>query len=150
MNAIVRSPERNLGWDVFGEFDGLLNNFFRTTPVRRSVNYDTMAPVIDVSETDDAYKVRAELPGVDKEDLDVSINDGVLTISAESKFEHNEEKDGRVIRQERRYGKYARSMRLADNVDEDKVKAEYKDGILVLDLPKAEVVKPKKIEVAVA
>jgi HSP20 family protein len=75
----------------------------------------------------------------------------VLTINAESHYEHEDRQEGgRVIRQERRYGKYVRSIRLGKDVDEEKVKANYKDGVLELELPKVEEVKPKKISVNVS
>ena len=148
MNAIVRAPDRRLAWDVISDFDNLVNHFVR--PARESANDGhSLVPTVDISETDGAYIVKAELPGVKKEDLDVSIKDGLLSINAESRFEHKEETDGRLIRQERRYGKFVRSMRLGGDVDEAKVTAEYNDGILVLTLPKTEEVKPKKIEVQV-
>jgi HSP20 family protein len=73
----------------------------------------------------------------------------VLTINAETKYEDEAKKEGRLIRQERRYGKFVRSMRLGDSVDVSKVKAEYKDGVLSLVLPKAEEVRPKRIDVKV-
>jgi HSP20 family protein len=93
--------------------------------------------------------VTAELPGVKKEDIDVSVENGVLTITAETRSETEEKEGDRVIRQERRYGRYLRSLRLGKTVDEKRVKASYRDGILELILPKAEEVKPKKITVDV-
>ena len=84
-----------------------------------------------------------------KEDIEVSVENGVLTISAETKSETEEKEGERVIRQERRYGRYLRSLRLDKTVDDKKVKAVYKDGVLELTLPKAEEVKPKKITVNV-
>ena len=148
MNTIVRAPERRLAWDMFNDFDSLVNHLVR--PVRGAADDgQSLVPTVDISETEGAYIVKAELPGVNKEDLGVSIKDGLLSINAESKFEHNEEKDGRLIRQERRYGKYVRSMRLGGDVDESKIGAQYKDGILTLTLPKTEEVKPKQIEVQV-
>ena len=150
MNQIVKPSERRYGWDLFGDFDEFVNQVFRA-PVTRGDNGErAIMPAIDVSETDNSYIVRAELPGVKKEDLDVTINDGVLTINAETRYEHSEQEKGRVIRQERRYGKYVRSMRLGGEVDESKVTADYTDGILTLTLPKSEEVKPKKIEVKVS
>ena len=106
-------------------------------------------PAADISETDTEYLVKAELPGVKKEDIDVSVENGVLTITAESKSETEEKEGERIIRQERRYGRYLRSLRLGKAVDEKQVKASYKDGVLELILPKAEDVKPKKISVNV-
>ena len=81
--------------------------------------------------------------------MNVNVQDGVLTINAETRYEDEEKKDGRVIRQERRYGKYSRAMRLGKDVDSSGVKAEYKDGVLELTLPKLEEVKPKKIAITV-
>lgn len=150
MNQIVKPSERRYGWDLFGDFDEFVNQVFRAPTARGDNGERAIMPAIDVAETDNAYIVRAELPGVRKEDLDVTINDGVLTINAETRYEHSEQEKGRVIRQERRYGKYVRSMRLGGEVDESKVTADYTDGILTLTLPKSEEVKPKKIEVKVS
>lgn len=93
-------------------------------------------PRVDVKELDDHYEITAELPGVKKEDLDVSLHDGVLTISAETRQEDVEEKNGKVIRQERRYGKYVRSFNLGGDVQEADIAAAFKDGILRLTAPK--------------
>ncbi len=150
MNQIVKPYDRRFGWDLFGDFDNIVNQMFRAPAMREQDGERAMAPAIDVSESEHAYTVRAELPGVKKDDIDVSINDGVLTINAETRYEHEDKEHGRVIRQERRYGKYVRSMRLGGEIDETRVVADYKDGILTLSLPKAEEVKPKKIEVRVS
>ena len=143
MNNLVRSEERRI--DPFSEFDELLQNFWN--PARRMQESSaSQLPAIDIHETDTGYEVTAELPGVKKEDLQVTVKDGVLTINAESKYEH-EEKKGRLIRQERRYGKFVRSMRLGNDVDEANIKADYKDGVLHLTLPKVEEKQPKQIDV---
>lgn len=151
MNQIVKPSDRRYGWELFGDFDEFVNQMFRSPALRNNGDGErAMAPAIDVTETDGAYVVRADLPGIKKENLDVTINEGVLTINAESRFEHEEKDNGRVIRQERRYGKFVRSMRLGGDVDESNVTADYTDGILTLTLPKSEEVKPKKIDVKVA
>jgi len=93
--------------------------------------------------------VHADLPGVNKDDINVTVENGVLTITAETTSEKEEKEGERVIRQERRYGKYVRSLRLGSEVDAGNVKANYKDGVLELVLPKAEAAKPKKISVDV-
>ncbi len=146
MSDITRRPERSSMWGLFNDFDDMFDDFWR--PVRRESS-GAFAPAIDVSEKDDAYHIHADLPGVKKDDLDITFQDGVLTINAETSQEKKEEKEGRVIRQERRYGKFVRSMRLGDTVDADKIKADYKDGVLELVVPKAEKVKPRKIDVKV-
>ena len=149
MNELVNVNERRPFWAPFSDFDDLFEGFFSPRSVSRSVE-GALVPAIDVTEGDNEYRIRAEIPGVKKEDLHVSVQDGVLTINAESKYEDEEKKEGRVIRQERRYGKFVRSMRLGKDVDSSNVKAEYKDGILELTLPKVEEVKPKKISIDIS
>ena len=142
MNELVNVNERRPFWAPFSDFDDLFEGFFSPRRVSRNVE-GALVPAIDVTEDDNEYKIKAEIPGVKKEDLHVSVQDGVLTINAEKK-------EGRVIRQERRYGKFVRSMRLGKDVDSSNVKAEYKDGILELTLPKVEEVKPKKISIDIS
>ena len=91
---------------------------------------------IDVSEQDGSYAVKAEMPGVSKEDIDVRIDGNLVTISAETKSEKQEKDQGRILRQERRHGYVSRAFTLACPVDEAKAEAQYKDGVLELRLPK--------------
>jgi HSP20 family protein len=105
-------------------------------------------PSVDVSETDGEYQIKAEIPDVKKEDVKVILEDGVLTIQGERKQE-KEDKGKKYHRVERTYGSFVRSFTLPDLVDEEKVKAEFKDGILKLQLPKSEKARPKAIEVKV-
>jgi HSP20 family protein len=91
---------------------------------------------IDVEEKDDAYVVKAELPGVKKEDINVDIDGNVVTLRAQTKAEREEKDGGRVVRSERYYGELYRSFALAAEIDESKAEAEYSDGILKLTLPK--------------
>jgi HSP20 family protein len=91
---------------------------------------------IDVRETDTAYAVKADVPGVRKEDIDVRIEGNRVTIGAETKEEKEEKKDGRVLRQERRYGYASRTFTLGSDVDDTKADAKYANGVLELDLPK--------------
>jgi len=151
MNEMTRTTENRSPWSVFDDFDNLFDDFWR--PVRAGrfpgANNGGFAPAMDVSETDNEYHVRADLPGVKKDELDISIQDGVLTINAETKYEDEQKNKGRIVRQERRYGKFVRSMRLGNAVDVDNVQAEYQDGVLKLVLPKAEQARPKRIDVQV-
>lgn len=148
MNSIIRAPERKSVWSLFNDLDTLFDEW---RPAQRfGEEGGSWAPAVDITETENEYHVVADLPGVKKEDLDVTIQDGVLTINAESKYEKEEREEGRLLRQERRYGKFVRSMRLGSDVDPDNIKAEYKDGVLDLHLPKHEQVKPKKVDVSVA
>lgn len=147
MTELVNVNERRPLWGEFNDFDDLFAGFFGPRRLSRPVDGGGLVPAIDVVENDNEYLIKAEIPGVKKEDLNVSVQDGMLTINAESRYEDEQKKDGRLIRQERRYGKYVRSMRLGKDVDSSKVKAEYRDGILELKLPKVEEVKPKKIAI---
>ena len=126
--------------DVFGD---LLKGFF-VRPV--SFEGPSQSPLkVDVTEDDKTYKVQAELPGVKKEDINVSIDGSHIAISAEVKKEHEEKNGDRVLRSERYYGKFSRSFQLAQDVDESKAEAKYSDGVLQLVLPKKAAVSAKKL-----
>ncbi|NIN13418.1 MAG: Hsp20 family protein [Gemmatimonadales bacterium] len=105
-------------------------------------------PVVDVRETKDELVIQAELPGLAAEDVDVSVEGGVLTISGEKKQEVEEGKEGSNYHLvERRYGRFERSFSLPRSVDPEKVAAEFDNGVLMITLPKAEAAKPRRIEV---
>ena len=143
-------------WDPFRELEEMSNRLNRIfhRPARRTGNgkealtIADWAPSVDISETDSEYLIKGELPGVKKEDVKVMLQDGVLTIQGERKQE-KEEKGKKFHRVERSYGSFVRSFTLPDYVDDAKVKAEFKEGILNLHLPKSEKAKPKAIEVRV-
>jgi len=105
-------------------------------------------PAVDLYQDKDNITVTAELPGMKREEIDVSLHDGVLTLSGERKFEQKNE-EAEVCRSERYVGRFHRTLTLPTQVEADKVKASYKDGILTIVLPKAEEAKPKQIEVSV-
>ncbi len=107
------------------------------------------APRVDIQEREDHYEITAELPGVDKNDIHVHVKDGILTLEAEAKQESEEKEKGKVIRQERRYGKFMRSFNLGADVHEDDIKASFKDGVLTLAAPKIveKAVERRRIEV---
>ncbi|MCW9705857.1 Hsp20/alpha crystallin family protein [Fodinibius salsisoli] len=104
------------------------------------------APETDMSETDDAYSITVDLPGVPKEDVEVSFQDKRLVISGERKSEE-EKKDEDYIRKERYVGKFVRSFTLPSAVKDDKIKASFKDGVLTVNVPKAETSKPKTVAI---
>ena len=106
------------------------------------------APAVDVMETDEEFQIRAELPGVEKKDVKLSVENGVLLISGHREQE-KEEKGKRYHRIERAYGNFARSFTVPEAVDAEKVTAEFKNGVLTVRLPKSEKARPKSIEVEV-
>lgn len=144
-------------WDPFRELEDMtqrLNRIFGHSLVSKDKGTEAMrttewAPAVDVSETDNEYTIKAEIPEVKKEDVKVTLQDGELTIQGERKQE-KEEKGKRYHRIERSYGSFLRSFSLPVNVDDSKAKAEFKDGVLTLTLPKSEQAKPKAIDVKVA
>lgn len=148
MTLVRWNPSRELE-----EMSDRLNRMFNRQALPQVNTKETMVvadwvPSVDVSETDGEYQIKAEIPDVKKEDVKVTLEDGVLTIQGERKHE-KEEKGKKYHRVERSYGSFARSFTLPDLVDEEKVKAEFKDGVLNLQLPKSEKAKPKAIEVKV-
>lgn len=132
------------------DLDRVFEGFFRPLRWLEEAGAETLAPPIDIAERENEFVVRTDLPGVKKEDISITLENGVLTISAEYKKEDEQKEGDRVIRQERRYGRFVRSLRLGVPIDEKQIKANYKDGVLELILPKAEEAKPKKINVDVA
>ena len=143
-------------WDPFRELEDVsnrLNRVFGRPLVRMEPNeMFTVAdwtPSADISETDTAYLIKAEIPGVNKEDVKVTIENGMLTIQGERKME-KEEKDKKFHRIERSYGSFMRSFRVPDDADESAVKAEFKDGVLNVTLNKSAKAKPKAINVSVS
>ena len=140
---LMQYQRPSLAWPTFGRLTGLQDELERLfeSPMTG------WAPALDVHEDKDSFCVRLELPGMKREDIEVSLQDGSLIISGERKEEKvNEETT--VHRQERYYGKFSRALTLPTAVAGDKVKAQYRDGILTVTLPKAEEAKPKAINVS--
>ena len=135
--------------DSLFDLDNLFNHFWSPV-VSKEMSADFFSPRVDIKEKKKKYEITADLPGVDKDDLSVTLEDGVLTIEASTNEEKTEEEDGKVIRKERRSGKIMRSFNLGLDVKEADVSARFKDGVLTLTVPKAEasVSKPKKINVS--
>ena len=140
-------------WDPWREIEDMFDRYTKTVGWPRTGSQDVVAtgdwaPRVDILETDSAFTIKVEVPDVKKEDVKVSVDNGVLSISGERKQE-KEEKGKRFHRVERYYGNFRRSFTLPENVDPKKVKAVFKDGMLNLELPKTEAAKPKAIEVKV-
>ncbi len=129
-------------------FEDVFGREFPTVWRRLPAEERAWAPAIEVMEKDDKFLVRAELPGMKKEDIDVSVTGDTLTIKGERKAE-SEVKEENYYRSERVYGNFFRSISLPTSVDTKKIEASYKDGILEIGLPKAPEVQPKKIEISV-
>lgn len=137
-------------WPTLGRLTDLrdeIDRFFES-PLSRTSEFLGWGPAFDVYEEKDNFVVKAELPGMKKEDINVSLHDGDLIISGERKTETKGE-GTEVYRAERYFGKFQRTVSLPATVNTNGVRAEYKDGILTVTLPKSEEAKPKQIEVKV-
>ena len=145
-------------WDPFKELDELqnrLSTLFGRAPVRKdggreeAMTLAEWAPLVDIIEEEKEYRIKAELPEVNKSDVKVTVQDDVLTIAGERTFE-KEETGRKYHRVERAYGSFARSFTLPEDADAAKVSADFKEGVLIVHLPKSEKARPKSIEVKVA
>ena len=126
-------------WEPFREMEDMFRQYspFLSPSLRRRSEATTWAPVSDITETDKEYLIKAELPEVKKEDVRITLEDGFMTISGERRHE-KEHKDENEIRVESFYGSFARSFSLPDNIDANGIRAESKDGVLRVHIPKAE------------
>ena len=129
------------------DIEDLWNRFFGETPLARKVAEEWW-PTVDMAETKDSFIVKAELPGLDAKDVEVSISGDVLTIKGEKKKEE-QEKDEHHYRAERYYGSFQRSFQLPTSIKADKIEAAFDKGVLKVTLPKVEEAKKKRIEVKV-
>jgi HSP20 family protein len=120
---------------------------FGSRPYTYESGYSKLLP-LDIDENEDTIKVSASVPGVDAENIEVTVDDGVLTIKAETAIE-NEEKDDNYVIRERRYGSLHRSIQLPDTVNADNAESTYEQGVLTITLPKTEAAKPKSLPITV-
>ena len=142
-------------WNPFRELEDIqnrLSSLFGRTPMRglaqEAMTVSEWTPLVDIVEDDKEYLIKAELPEVKKEDVKVTVDNGVLTIIGERKFE-KEEKGKKYHRVERGYGSFMRSFTLPEGAAGDKISAEFKDGVLKVHLAKSAEAKPKSIDVKV-
>lgn len=148
MTSLVRfSPSTELR-RMQREIDRLFDDF---VPTRASGNGDTetgvWTPRADVAETEDSYVLHVDAPGLKREDFNINWQEGTLTVSGERKWEERSEREN-VVRVERAFGHFFRSFQLPKSVNGDMISAAYEDGVLTINIPKAEESKPRRIEIA--
>jgi HSP20 family protein len=147
MTLIRWKPVRSLD-NIQDEVSRVFDSFFDAKPfVRRGVD-SGWDPDVDIVEDKDKVLVKIDLPGIEKDDIKVSVEENILTIKGERKAE-KEEQDKSYHHVERVYGSFCRSFSLPSKVDAQSIRADYKNGVLSIDLPKAEEVKPKEIPINV-
>ena len=141
-------------WRELEEVQKRLSAIWGGAPVKaggqkEAISVAEWSPLVDITEDEKEYLIKAELPDIKKDDVKLTVQDNVLAISGDRKYE-KEEKDRKYHRVERAYGSFLRSFTLPEDAEGSKVAAEYKDGILKVHLPKSAQVKPKSIEVKVS
>lgn len=154
---------REIRWDPFeslrSEMDRMFEDFFpmswnrqrsQRSPAESFPRFEprSIAPAMEMVETDSGYQITAELPGMDVSDVELTVSHGVLTIGGEKKEEKSDRKSGYVM-SERRYGSFRRSFRLPDDVDQDAVSADFRNGVLTLSLPRSETVKAQERQIEI-
>ena len=157
MSALTRWEPTMTRWNPFKDLEEMeqrLSTYLGRPPTRREAGKEAMtvaewSPLVDITEDEKEYLIKADLPEVKKEDVKLTVQNDVMTISGERKYE-KEEKGKKYHRVERAYGSFMRSFTLPEDADGSKVSAEYKDGVLRVRLPKSEKAKPKSIEVKVS
>lgn len=157
MSTLTRWEPMMTRWNPFKELEDMekrLSSYFGRPGISTESGKEAMtvaewSPRVDITEDDKEYVIKADLPEVKKEDIKLTVQDNVMSISGERKYE-KEEKGKKYHRVERAYGSFMRSFTLPEDADGSKVNAEYKDGVLNVRLPKSEKAKPKSIEVKVS
>jgi HSP20 family protein len=138
-------------WEPFREVDELFRQYsplFSRALRRNAGEAGEWTPVADISETDQEYVIKAELPEVKKEDVKVTLDNGIMTIAGERKYQ-KEQNDASEIRIESFYGTFSRSFSLPDNIDAKGIRAETKDGVLRVKIPKIQAAAPKTVSIEV-
>lgn len=146
--AIMRWRPWDGPYSVQQELNRLFDNFYDRVPEEREWPAQRWNPAVDISESNGDFHVDVEIPGMNKEDIKISLENNVLMLKGEKKQEREFDQDN-CHRLERSYGSFVRSFELPVPVQADKIKASYKNGVLKIDLPKAEEVKPKEIPIEV-
>lgn len=154
MTLVKFNPARDL-LNVEREFNRMFNSLGSRFGITHKGDIDeeydnaVWMPLTDISEDSDNFYLKADLPGIKKEDVKISYTDGAISISGE-RSQEKETKEKKFHRIERSYGKYYRSFNVPTEIKEDKIKAEFKDGQLTITVPKADEVKPKEIDIKVS
>jgi HSP20 family protein len=145
---------RVIKWEPFRDVDDVFDRFFAETmrrwprPATESRAAFDWAPAADVSETEAEYVIKADLPEVRKEDVSITVQDGVLTLSGERRQDKREENE-KLHRVERVYGSFARRFALPENADEQAIRAESRDGVIRIHIPKQKVVQPQPRQIEI-
>ena len=143
---LVRFNPWNNVWNRTNRFNRIFGSAFAPAQTRVEACDCVWRPVVDIYEEENGVTLKADLPGIDKNDISIDVKDGALTLSGE-RYVENETEEKNFYRRERTYGKFQRVFTLPEGVNADDIKADFKDGVLKVHIPKAEVEAPKKITI---
>ena len=147
MTLVKWAPKRNM-FNIFDDVEQMMHQAFGHSLENGSSRL-SYSPLMNVSETESDYLIMMDLPGVEKKDVDVDLNNGILTVSGERKTSEKSDRNNRIWH-EATYGTFSRSFELNSDIVEDKIKANFKDGVLNIAMPKAEEIKPAVKKIAVS
>lgn len=146
--SLISRDRKSLA-NSLSDFDNIFDGFFNPVRSLSDLKAGVNMPRVDVTEKEDSYVIKADLPGVKKEDIDVQVHNSVLTLKASTSSESSDE-SGNMLRRERHFGQYLRQFTLGQDVDEHSTKAEYKDGVLTLLIQKKTPQKPEARKVTIS
>jgi len=148
MTNLIRSRTNNMR-NLQREIDRVFDSFFpaQRTDEPEESSKAVWAPRVDLSETDNLYRIELDVPGMTRDDITISYQDNQLAVSGERREESREEEDNEYVRVERSFGHFYRAFRLPKTVNADNIEAAYHDGVLTIDVPKAEESTPHRIEI---
>ena len=146
MTLVKWTPKRNM-MSLFDDVEQMISQAFNY-PLPKEAGSLPYSPLMNINETDGEYLVTMDLPGVEKQDVEVNVSDGILTISGERKIVNQDSENNR-IRYESAHGAFSRSFELSSDIVADKIKAKFKNGVLTISIPIAEEVKPAVKKIAI-
>ena len=143
----TRTPYRSTWLTGREPFVQFMENFFNGEDASEQVSTRAWSPAVDIRETEESYLVHAELPGLSKDDIEITLEDNILKLTGERRFE-KDVKEEEYHRVERRYGTFTRAFSLPSRVDSTSVQAKFDNGVLTITVPKMEEARPRKIDIA--
>jgi HSP20 family protein len=135
--------------DSLFDFDKVIEGFFAPANTNRSLPNSNFSPRVDIKDSGESYSIIADLPGVKKDDVHVTLDDGILSLKASTSSEHTQKEGEKIIRQERYSGKFMRSFNLGDNIQQADIVANFKEGVLTLKIPKVKEAEPEKRKISI-
>ncbi len=147
MRSLARRPIQDL-FSIHNDMSRFFDQWYRPTRYRAESETLDWMPVVDILEADGHVEIRAEMPGLSEQDVQVAVTDDVLTLKGE-KTQESEDKDQKYHRVERSYGRFQRSFTLPANLDPEDIKAKFTHGVLTISIPKVKEVEPKEVQISV-